>query len=77
MYSDQLKAGPQTPALGLNPNAGRIPSPTRGPEAVLALPLVKQGHWGQMTFLSNLLTYSGLLESPGFPSLSLVLHWDS
>ena len=36
------KGGPQTPALGLNLNAGLIPSPIQQPEAILAPPLVRQ-----------------------------------
>ena len=74
MYSDQLKAGPQTPALGLNLNAGHIPSPTQRPEAVLALPLVKQGHWGQMTFLEQ---FINLQWSPRVPWVSLSLSGPS
>ena len=36
------RGGPQTPALGLNLNVGLTPCPTQGPEAILALALVKQ-----------------------------------
>ena len=61
---------PQTPALGLNLNAGLIPSPIQWPEAILTPPLVKQACLVLMAFLSNLFTYSDL------PDFSLYL-WSS
>ena len=70
------KGGPQTAALGLNLNAGLIPSPTQQLEAILTPSLVKQACLVLMTFLSNLLTYSDLPTSPRFPSLSMILYWD-
>ena len=76
VYSNQLKGGTQTPALGLNLNAGLIPSHAQQSEAVLAPPLVKQTCLVLMAFLSNLLTYSDLPKSPRFPSLSMILYWD-
>ena len=77
MYSNQQKGGPQTPALGLNLNAGLIPPPTQRSEAILAPPLVQQACLVLMAFLSNLLTDGGLPPSPRFPSLSVVPYWDS
>ena len=70
------EVGPQTPALGLNLNAGLFPPLTQQPEAILALPLVKQVCLVLMAFLNNLLIYSDLPISPKFPSLSLILYWD-
>ena len=70
MYSNQQKGGPQTPALGLNLNAGFSPSPAQRVEAILAPPLVKQACLVLMAFLSNLLTYSDLPKSP----VSLVIY---
>ena len=65
-----------TPALGLNLNAGLIPSPTQPPEAILASPLVRQTCLVLMAFLSNLLIYSDFPTSPRFPSLSRILYQD-
>ena len=76
MYSNLQKSFPQTPALGLNLNAGLILPPTQRPEATLEAPLVKQSCLVRMAFLSNLFTYSNLLMSPKFPLLSVVLYWD-
>ena len=70
------KGGSQTPALSLNLNAGRIPSPTQRHEAILTPPLVKQACLVLMAFLSNLLTYSDLPNPAGFPSLCMILYWD-
>ena len=42
VFSNQQKGGLQTLALGLNLNAGLIPSPTQPPEAILVFPLVQQ-----------------------------------
>ena len=75
-YSTLQKGGPQTLALGLNMNAGLIPSPTQGPEAILKAPLMKQACLVLMVFLSNLLTYSDPPMSPKFPSLNMILYRD-
>ena len=64
MYSNPQKGGPQTPALGLNMNAGLIPSPTQQPEAILKAPLMRESCLVLMAFLSNLFTYSDLPMSP-------------
>ena len=52
---------------GLNLKAGLIPSPTQGPEAILALPLVEQACLVLIAFLSHLFTYGDLPVSPNFP----------
>ena len=65
-----------TPALGLNLNAGLIPSPIQRPEAILTPALVKQVCLVLMAFLRNLLTYSELPTSPRFP-ISLTNHLQS
>ena len=75
MYSNQQKGGLQTPALGLNLNAGSVPFPTYQPEAILALPLVQQACLVLMAFVSNALTYSDPPKPPRFPSLSMILYW--
>ena len=67
MYSNQQKGGPQTYALGLNLNAGLIPSPTQRPEAILAAPLVQQTCRVPMGFLN-------LLWFPNIPQVSLFIH---
>ena len=61
------KGGPRTLALGLNLNAGLIPSATQQHEAILKAPLMKQACFVPIVFLSNLLTYSDL----PMPSVSL------
>ena len=77
MFSSQLKGSLQTLALGLNLNAGLIPSPTQRPEATLRAPLIKQACLVLMAFLSNLFTYHALPISPKFLSLNMVLYLDS
>ena len=42
LCSNQLKGSPQTLALGLNLNAGVIPSPTQWVVVILSPPLIKQ-----------------------------------
>ena len=76
MYSNPQKGGPQTLALGLNMNAGLIPSPTQQPEAILKAPLMKQACLVLMVFFSNLSAYSDLPMSSKFPSLNMVLYWN-
>ena len=66
MYSNQLKGGPQTPALGLTLKAGLIPIPTQRPEAILAPPLVQQACLVLMAFLN-------LQWSPHMPQVSLFI----
>ena len=75
-YSKQQKGGPQTPALGLNLNAGLVPFSSPRPGAILARPLVRQICLVLLAFWRNLFTYSDLPKSPRFPPLSPILSWD-
>ena len=73
MYSNPQKGGPHTPALGLNMNAGLVPSPNQRPEAILKVPLMKQTCLVLMAVLSNSFTYINLPIFSKFSSLSVVL----
>ena len=71
VYSNQKKAGPQTLALGLNLNAGLIPSPPND--------LRQFSHstiHARLPYSDGFPQLSGLPTSPRFPSLCMIPYWD-